>query len=88
MQIREFMTLIYVITKEKYQRLMDEKIQIERERNKLFTVSQKLIKIIQDSGMEVDLSEFRGIRSQAGISLLPGDGDKTELDYGPFRNDF
>lgn len=77
-----------MITKEKYQKLMDEKIQIERERNKLFEVSRKLLGILRDHGIEINLPELKGIRSQAGVSLLPGDCNVTELNYKPFRNDF
>lgn len=77
-----------MITKEKYQRLMDEKIQIERERNKLFVISQKLLKLLEENGVKADFPELKGIRSQAGISLLPGDCNVTNLNYKPFRNDF
>lgn len=78
-----------MITKEKYQRLMEQKINLERERNKLFDVSQKLLRILEEHGIEVNLPELKGIRSQAGVSLIPGgDSVVTDLNYKPFRNDF
>lgn len=68
---------------------MDEKIHIERERNKLFLISQKLLEILKENGIEVDLPELKGIRSPAGISLIPGgDSKTTTLNYKPFRHDF
>lgn len=77
-----------MITKEKYKKLMDEKIYLERERNKLFTISQKLLKILKENGIEADIPELKGIRSQSGVSLVPGDCETTTLDYDLFRNDF
>lgn len=77
-----------MITKEKYQNLMNEKIRLERENNRLFQTAQKLLRIIQDSNLEIDLTDFKGIRNQAGISLIPGDGELTKINYKPFRHDF
>lgn len=77
-----------MITKEKYQKLMNEKIQLERERNKLFVISQKLLSILKENGIEANIPELKGIKSQAGVSLVPGDCNKTEINYEPFRNDF
>ena len=67
---------------------MDEKIHLERERNKLFVISQKLLSILKDHKIEVNIPELKGIRSQSGISLIPGDCETTDLNYEPFRNDF
>ena len=77
-----------MITKEKYQKLMDEKIHLERERNKLFVISQKILKLLNENGIEVNLPELKGIKSPAGISLLTEDYDINNLNYKPFRNDF
>ena len=77
-----------MITKEKYQKLMDEKIRLERERNKLFSISQKLLSILSENGIEVNLPELKGVRSQSGISLVLGDCGVTNLNYKPFRYDF
>ena len=67
---------------------MDEKIHLERERNKLFLISQKLLSILEENGIEVNIPELKDIRSQSGISLAPGECEITNLNYKPFRNDF
>ena len=77
-----------MVTKEKYKKLMDEKIQLERERNKLFSISQKLLKLLKENNIEVNIPELKGIRSQSGISLIPGDCEVNNINYKPFRNDF
>lgn len=67
---------------------MDQKIQMERERNKLFVASQKLVNLLMEHGIDVNLPELRGIKGPNGISLIPGDCEVTTIEYEPFRNDF
>lgn len=74
--------------KDKYKRLMNEKIKIERERNKLYECSEKLIKVVNDNGIQVNLKDYIGITSQAGVPLIPGTGSVATINYKPFENVF
>lgn len=67
---------------------MDEKIHLERERNKLFELSQKLLALLKENGVEVNLPEFKKIRAQSGVPLFPGECETVNINYKPFRNDF
>lgn len=74
--------------KEKYKRLMDDKVKIERERNKIYECAEKLIRIVNEAGLKVNLKDYEGIVSQAGIPLVPGTGPTSNINYKPFGNVF
>ena len=74
--------------KDKYKRLMDEKVKIERERNKIFECAEKLIKVVREAGVQVNLKDYEGIVSQAGVPLVPGTGPTSSINYKPFGNVF
>lgn len=74
--------------KDKYKRLMDEKVKIERERNKLFECSEKLLRTITENGIHVNLRDYEGILSQAGVPLVPGSSPSSNINYKPFGNAF
>ena len=74
--------------KDKYKRLMDEKVRIERERNKLYECSEKMYKALVDNGVQINLRDLEGIFSQAGIPLIPGTGPEANINYKPFNNVF
>lgn len=74
--------------KEKYKRLMEEKIRIERERNKLYECAEKLIREINKNGIQVNLKDYEKIKGPSGISLIPGAGQESDLNYKPFKNKF
>lgn len=78
--------------KEKYKRLMDEKIYLERKYTELFECSEKMATVLRDSG--IDLGNFKNysdLRNQAGVLLFPELSEKskvTNLNYKNFRHDF
>lgn len=74
--------------KDKYKRLMDEKVKIERERNKIYECAEKLIKVVNEAGIQVNLKDYIGITSQAGVPLVPGTGPTANINYKPFGNVF
>lgn len=77
-----------VYWKEKYRMLMEEKVRIERERNKLFESLVKLVGRIDELNLDVDLKEFNNIIGQSGVSLIPGNGEIANINYKPFDNAF
>ena len=74
--------------KDKYKRLMDEKVKIERERNKIYERAEKLIRVVNEAGIQINLKDYEGITSQAGVPLIPGMGPDSNINYKPFRNVF
>ena len=72
--------------KDKYKRLMDEKVKIER--NKIYECAEKLIKVVNEAGLQVNLRDYEGITSQAGVPLVPGTGPTANINYKPFGNVF
>lgn len=74
--------------KEKYKRLMDEKVHLERERNKIYECAEKMYRVIRENGIQINLKDFEGIVSQAGIPLVPGTGPTSGINFKPFENVF
>lgn len=75
--------------KAKYKDLMEEKIRIERERNKLYTGLEKIVNLIKSKNLDIDLSCVSKLKGPSGVSLLPGiDSETTPLNYEPFNNQF
>ena len=60
----------------------------QRERNKIYECAEKLIRVVNEAGIQVNLKDYEGITSQAGVPLIPGMGPDSNINYKPFRNVF
>ena len=45
-------------------------------------------KVVNEAGIQVNLRDYEGITSQAGVPLVPGTGPTANINYKPFGNVF